>query len=142
MMLVPTYVAPSPIEGVGIFAAEDIPAGTAIWHFDPVFDRVFPLREVDAMAPVQRDYVERYGYTHMLDDGYVVIESDNGRFMNHSARPNTDFTRPDVGYAIRDIRAGEEITCDYGEFESDYAMQPGRYFVRPDMKANGGTASA
>ena len=32
MMLVPTYVAPSRIEGVGVFAADDIAAGSLIWR--------------------------------------------------------------------------------------------------------------
>lgn len=129
MMLVPTYVAPSSIEGVGIFATEDIPAGSAIWRFDPAFERVFTPDEIDRLEPVQRDYVERYGYSHMTDRSLIVVEADNGRFMNHSEQPNTDFTRPDVGFAIVDIPAGSEITCDYGEFEPEFAMQPGRLFT-------------
>jgi SET domain-containing protein len=36
--------------------------------------------------------------------------------MNHSFKPNTDFSFPDSGIAIRDIAVGEEITCDYREF--------------------------
>jgi uncharacterized protein len=59
----------------------------------------------------------------------VVIETDNGRFMNHSEYPNTDFTRSDVAFAIMDIPEGTEITCDYGEFEPVYRMQPGRKFT-------------
>ncbi|MGL5837192.1 MAG: SET domain-containing protein [Sphingorhabdus sp.] len=129
MLLVETYVAPSTIEGVGVFAATDIPAGAEIWRFAPAFDRVFTPEEVEALGPVQRDYVDRYGYSHMADRSMVVVEADNGRFMNHSDRPNTDFTRPDVGYAIRDIKAGEELLCDYGEFELEIAMQPGRNFM-------------
>jgi len=135
MLLVPTYIAPSHIEGVGVFAAQPIKAGTLIWRHEPSFDRSFTREAVEQMGPVQRDYVERYGYTHMRDRNLVVVESDNGRFMNHSENPNTDFTRPDCGHAIRDIDAGEEITCDYGEFEPDFMMQPGRLFV-------GGTAQA
>jgi uncharacterized protein len=120
MMTVPTYVAPSAIEGVGIFAATDIKAGEEIWRFEP---------EIAALGPVQRDYVERYGYSHMTDRTFTVVEADNGRFMNHSETPNTDFTRPDRGFAIVDIPAGTEILCDYGEFEPEFAMQPGRRFI-------------
>ena len=43
-----------------------------------------------------------------------MLEMDNGRFMNHWANRNTDFTDPVVGWAIRDIAEGEEITCNYG----------------------------
>jgi uncharacterized protein len=129
MMTVPTYVAPSAIEGVGIFAATDIRAGEEIWRFEPAFDRMFTPDEIAALGPVQRDYVDRYGYSHMTDRTFTVVETDNGRFMNHSETPNTDFTRPDRGYAIVDIPAGTEILCDYGEFEPEFAMQPGRRFV-------------
>lgn len=129
MMLVSTYVAPSLIEGVGIFAAVDIPAGAEIWRFSPAFDRIFTADELDALDHVQQEYVARYGYTHMEDRSLTVVETDNGRFMNHSAHPNTDFTRPDVGYATVDIPAGTEILCDYGDFEIDFAMLPGRKFV-------------
>lgn len=129
MMLVPNYVAPSRIEGVGIFAAADIQPGTAIWRYQPAFDRIFTPDEIAALDDVQRAYVERYGYSHMEDRSLTVVETDNGRFMNHSTHPNTDFTRPDVGYAISFIPAGTEILCDYGEFEADFAILPGRHFV-------------
>jgi SET domain-containing protein len=36
------------------------------------------------------------------------------RFLNHAARPNAEF-RVDRLFALRNIRQGEEITCDYGE---------------------------
>jgi SET domain-containing protein len=133
MMLVQTYVAPSQIEGVGIFAAQPIKAGQEIWQFDPVFERVFTTEELVRLSPVQRDYVERYGYSHMDDRSLLVIETDNGRFMNHSERPNTDFTRSDIAFAIVDIAEGTEITCDYGEFEPAYCMQPGRQFTSPSL---------
>jgi len=44
--------------------------------------------------------------------------------MNHSLQPNTDFRDSVFGYAIRDIAAGEEITCNYAEFEPDFYMLP------------------
>lgn len=91
MLLIPAYVAPSPIEGVGLFAGEDIPAGTTIWRFDPLFDRLFSPDEVAALDPVQQAYVERYGYSHQENRQMTVLEADNGRFMNHSEMPNTDF---------------------------------------------------
>ncbi|MES2783055.1 MAG: SET domain-containing protein-lysine N-methyltransferase [Pseudomonadota bacterium] len=132
MMLVSTYVAPSPIEGVGIFAAVNIPAGSEIWRFSAAFDRTFTADELEELDEVQREYVARYGYTHMEDRSLTVVETDNGRFMNHSDHPNTDFTRPDVGYAIVDIPAGTEIVCDYGDFEEEFAMLPGRKFVHTE----------
>ncbi len=46
---------------------------------------------------------------------WIGYDGDNElRFLNHAARPNGEMDGLDL-YAIRDIRAGEEITIDYGE---------------------------
>lgn len=129
MILVPTYVGPSEIEGVGVFAAAPIPKGTRIWLLDEGFDRVLSDEEVARLGPQQREFVDRYGYPHTTKPGLTILELDNGRFMNHSAQPNTDFSNPAAGYTIRDIAEGEEITCDYEEFAPGTEMLPGRQFV-------------
>jgi SET domain-containing protein len=140
MLLIPNYVGPSAIEGVGVFAAAPIAKGTAIWSLDEKFDQVLTVAEIAALGDEQRSFVERYGYTHTTRPELTVLEMDNGRFMNHSDNPNTDFTDPVVGWAIRDIAEGEEITCNYAEFEPGFAMLPGRFFVpraatgRPGLK--------
>jgi hypothetical protein len=53
--------------------------------------------------------------------GVVIVDSDNGRFMNHSLSPNTDFRIFDKGYALVDIARGDEITCNYYEFDPTFA---------------------
>lgn len=135
MLLIPNYVGPSAIEGVGVFAAAPIRKGTAIWSLDKRFDQVLSAPDIAALADEQRAFVERYGYTHTTRPELTVLEMDNGRFMNHSNNPNTDFTDPVVGWAIRDIAEGEEITCNYAEFEPGFAILPGRFFL---AQANGG----
>lgn len=129
MLLVPTYVAPSRIEGVGVFAAEPIKAGTVIWKLNPDFDRLVPRDSTDALDLTLKGFIERYSYPLMSDPSLLVVELDNGRFMNHSPAPNTRFDDPDAGFAIADIAAGEEILCDYGEFDPGFEMLPGRNFV-------------
>lgn len=129
MMVVPNYVGPSPIEGVGVFAAEPIAAGSVIWELSDDLDLLLTKEQLARLPDLQRSFIERYGYPHMSQPQLTVLEFDNGRFMNHSGTPNTDFTRPEVGYAIRAIAAGEELTCDYSEFDPSFAMQPGRNFV-------------
>lgn len=59
----------------------------------------------------------------------LIVELDNGRFMNHSVEPNTRFDDPDAGFTRRAIRAGEELTCDYAEFDSSFEILPGRLFM-------------
>ena len=129
MLLIPNYVGPSAIEGVGIFAAAAIPKGTAIWTLDERFDHLLTAADIAALGPEQKLFVERYGYTHTTRPELTVLEMDNGRFMNHSDDPNTDFTDPVVGWTVRDIAEGEEVTCNYAEFEPGFAILPGRFFV-------------
>lgn len=120
MMLVRTYLSNSSIEGVGIFASEPIKAGDLIWRLEPKFDVSFTEADVEKLPPHMQDFVARYSYPHMRIPGILVLELDNGRFMNHSETPNTDFTDFEFGYAICDIAQGEEITCNYREFDSSF----------------------
>lgn len=129
MMLVPTYVAPSAIEGVGVFAAEAIPAGALIWRLDPDLDRLIHARDIARLPPLFQRFVERYGYPYPHDTAKLIVELDNGRFMNHAAAPNTRFDDPDAGFTLRDIALGEELTCDYAEFDPSFAILPGRNFI-------------
>lgn len=129
MMVVPTYVAPSPIEGVGVFAAEPIAAGTLIWRLDPALDRLIHARDVALLPPLFQKFVERYAYPWPHDNDMLIVELDNGRFMNHADAPNTRFDDPDAGFTLRAIAAGEELTCDYAEFDPSFEMLPGRNFI-------------
>jgi uncharacterized protein len=129
MLLIPTYIAPSKIEGVGVFAEEDIPAGTLIWQLDPKLDRLIHESELGSLSPMFQKFAERYGYPYPHDPSQLIVELDNGRFMNHSDYPNTVFSDPDVGFTIRDIAAGEEILCNYAEFDPSFEMLPGRQFL-------------
>lgn len=123
------FVAPSAIEGVGIFAAEDISAGTPIWILEESLDLILSAEQIATLPELQQRFIERYGYPHMTRPGMTVLEFDNGRFMNHSDLPNSTFTDPDIGWARRDIAAGEEITCDYREFDPGFVLLPGRSFA-------------
>lgn len=130
MMLIPTYVAPSSIEGVGIFAAENVPAGTPIWRLDPNLDRLLSPEQIAALPAIHREFVERYGYPYPHDPSLTIIELDNGRFMNHSTAPNTRFSDPDSGFTTVAIQAHDELVCDYSEFDPNFVMLPGRNFVQ------------
>ncbi len=124
MLLVDTFVGPSVIEGVGVFAAEPIQAGRIIYRFEPLFDRLISRAEVASFTEPLRNFIIRYTYPHPSDQHLLVLDVDNGRHMNHSFHPNTDFRDATFGYAIRDIDAGEEITCNYAEFEPTFEMLP------------------
>ena len=119
MLLVRTYVAASPIQGVGLFAAEAIPKGALMWRFDPVIDIIVPQDKVAKLPPPMREFFDRYGYISPYFQGGYVIGLDNCRFINHSETPNTD-NNSEFAHALRDIAAGEEITANYREFATNH----------------------
>jgi SET domain-containing protein len=125
MLLVSTYVAASDIEGVGVFAAAPIRKGELIWQLNTDFDRLIPAGRYDAMPSSMQELIDRYAYPSPDKPGYLVYEVDNGRFMNHSDTPNTDFSAYGGGRATRDIAAGEELTCSYHEFYEGFELVPG-----------------
>lgn len=129
MMTVRCYLAPSKIEGLGVFCRDDIAKGQVIWRHDPLLDMRIPAERLAEYPPHICEFIERYAYTDVRDAAMLVLESDEGRFMNHSPAPNTDFRDMNEGFALVDIPAGTEITCDYGEFEDDLTMQPPRHAV-------------
>lgn len=124
MLLVSTYVAASEIEGVGVFAAKPIRKGVLIWRLHPEFDHLIPSEAYDALPEIMKELLDRYAYPSPDRPGFLVYEVDNGRFMNHSDAPNTDFSSHGGGWAIRDIAAGEELTCNYYEFYEGFELRP------------------
>jgi hypothetical protein len=124
VLIVTTYIAPSAIEGVGVFAAETIAKGQVISRFDPDFDRLIPRVEYENAPPYLKTLLDRYAFPHPSNLDLIVYEVDNSRFMNHSASPNTDFSDFAAGVALREIAAGEELTCDYNSFFAQYELLP------------------
>jgi len=122
VFIVATYIDKSSIEGVGAFAAEPIAKGQRISRFEPDFDRLIPMADYLSAPPHLKALLDRYAFPHPKRPDYIFYEVDNCRFINHAADPNTDFSDPDAGFALRDIAAGEEITCDYAQFYSDYEL--------------------
>lgn len=114
LLLVRTYIAPSPIEGIGVFAMDPIRAGQAIWRFVPGFDLLLPP---DFLHQGDIKWITKYTQTCEIT-GMLLLCADNMRFMNHSDNPNVNSTKPlfhgsQTDDALRDIAAGEELTCDY-----------------------------
>lgn len=112
MLLVKTYVAPSSIHGLGLFAAEPIRKGTRIWAFDPVFDRFITREEFEKLPPAAQQFLRIYAYPWPKDGDTLLFSADNGHFSNHSDDANTYEEEP-YAYAARDIAVGEEITSNY-----------------------------
>ena len=118
MIIVPTYLEKSPVHGFGVFAKELIKKGSKVWEFNPIFDVRFTDAEFERMPPSVKAEIEHHLY-QPEPGGVLYYESTMGRYMNHSREPNVDFSDVGVGWATRDIKPGEELTCDYRHFMAD-----------------------
>lgn len=118
MLLIRTYLDRSPIHGIGVFASEAVPAGTVVWVFAPSVDRVLRTQDVAALPLSAREQVEKYAYLDMRT-GELILCGDDARFFNHADVPNVidDADDPYRCIAARDIMPGEELLCDYREFD-------------------------
>jgi SET domain-containing protein len=96
------YVAESPIHGRGLFARQEIAAGSYIGCYEG--NRC----DENGMHVL---WVEGDG-----EDEWIGFDGTNAlRFMNHSSSPNGEMDGQDL-YAARNIAGNEEITIDYGEW--------------------------
>ncbi len=109
LLMSKVYVDCSSIHGKGVFAAVDIKEGEQILKLDDsrVVTNDNPLRPEKGEYQHHCDYVE---------NGKVILMQEPERYINHCCEPNVyvktiDGTR--YVYAIRNIKAGEEITFDY-----------------------------
>ncbi|MCW8924672.1 MAG: SET domain-containing protein [Xanthomonadales bacterium] len=97
------YVADSPIHGRGLFARRDIERGTWIGHYDGPQTQENGMHVLWIEADVE------------VDEEWIGYDGNNElRFLNHDPHPNGEMDGLDL-YAAQTIRAGEEITIDYGE---------------------------
>jgi SET domain-containing protein len=116
-------VRPSPIAGRGLFARTDLAAGQRIIEY--VGERITKdesLRRCEAGNP----YIFALDDEHDLDGS---VEWNLARFINHSCAPNCE-TEDDEGriwvVALRDIRAGEELTYNYNFDLTEFREHPCR----------------
>ena len=98
--------------GYGVFATRDMPKGTITWALDPL-DQVFDSRRYEALGPSVGSVLRRFTWTSSR--GKHILCWDFARYMNHGCDPNSFGPGGfEFEIAVRDIRAGEEITSDYG----------------------------
>lgn len=121
-MQIRSSVKYSPIHGLGCFAEEDIKEGQVVWEFDPRLDLVIDTDELTGFPPAVIEFLRMYCYGQQeAGKKTMVLCGDHGRHMNHTTTPNViEVPGPNgKNIAARDIKKGEELTCDYTAFDLD-----------------------
>lgn len=113
----------SPIHGTGGFARLNMAAGTRVIEY---IGRKVSKNESQRLCELNNEYV------FSLDEEFDIdgsVSFNPARFVNHSCEPNCEAIMEDGRIwivATRDIRAGEEITYNYGYDLEDYHEHPCR----------------
>ncbi len=106
----------SNIHGKGSFAAENIPEGKKIGHLEGnIISKSTARKKAKQQASIS--IVELWN-GKALD----ASRSKDLRYINHSCNPNTYMRNLDnlvEFYALRNIKTGAELTCNYGPTHHD-----------------------
>ena len=111
----------SPIHGTGVFAARDIAAGEEIIEYA---GRRITQAQADAEYPDD----DGHTFLYVLNEHWLIdagVDGNDARWINHSCDPNCEVWQIDsddgdpakdrlVIESMRPIKAGEELTYDYG----------------------------
>ena len=118
-MPLPFEIRPSPMQGLGAFATEAIPAGVRLIEYTGA--RLTP-EEAEARYPdVPGERHHTYLFAIDADDGKEVVvdaavDGNEARFINHSCAPNCDAVVEHCRIwieTLREIMPGEELAYDY-----------------------------
>lgn len=115
-------VRQSPVHGNGVFATENIPAGTLICIYR---GELISAEEADRRSEARSPNLPASPiYIFEIDENFCIDATNTGtenpaRFINHSCNENCEAIwnererRLEIR-ALRDIVAGEELSFDYG----------------------------
>lgn len=121
--------------GYGVFATRDIPKGTAVYVRDALEIKVERNATI-LKNPIYSELIHKYSYVDGKGD--YILSWDHARFVNHCCHANTQTTGYGFEIAVRDIKAGEEITDDYGllNIEQDIPLTCSKGACRGVARAN------
>ena len=123
MLMVKTRIGISKTHGIGLFADQFIPKGTTTWRFMPGLDLIVPEDTLLQLSEAARAQFLNYCYVDKFTKHFILCFDDE-RFINHSKNLNIVQSKAGseiegIEMATRDIKKGEELLCDYEEFDFD-----------------------
>ena len=107
--------------GVGLFAQQDIKKGEVIYTASPLLDLNITQEQFDSLKEKERQEVLWWGFFDEPSQKWHV-DFDVSKFINHCYEATvTQDDKYEEAYlvAARDITAGEELTQNYLEFETE-----------------------
>ena len=112
-------------KGRGLYAAKDIKVGTKIINYKGKIITNKQVDESDKYDNKKPIYLFTLNKKYTLDGDYPF---NIAGLINHSCNPNSQYDGKGLKIwitAIKDIKKGEEFTCDYGfGFSEDYKQFP------------------
>ena len=112
-------------KGRGLYAAKDIKEGTKIIDYKGKIITNKQVDESDKYDNKKPIYLFTLNKRYTLDGDYPFNVAG---LINHSCNPNSQYDGKGLKIwvtAIKDIKKGEEFTCDYGfSFDEDYKQFP------------------
>lgn len=114
---------PSSLGGIGVFATHDIPSGTLL------FTKTHEMRTLKA-KDIPQEFIKYCIF--VSDEEYICPERfdrmEIGWYINHSATPNIDYDfKLCKLYAIKNIKAGDEILIDYNYLDEPEHLKENYY---------------
>jgi SET domain-containing protein len=116
-----TRLKPSKIHGVGVFAIRDIPKGRYVFTDD---DEPIVWIEKQSIESLPEELKQFYKDFAIIKGGkYGCPKSFDALttawYLNHSDIPNVAVDKEYRFYALRDIKAGEELTTNYHTYSDE-----------------------
>ncbi len=124
MLMVKTKIKESGTHGIGLFADQFIPKGTVTWRFMPTLDLIVSEDVLLQLSEPARKQFLNYCYVDKFTKHFILCFDDE-RFINHSAENfniiqiRSDNEIEGLEIAARDIEEGEELLCNYADFDFD-----------------------
>ena len=116
MFHVKVKIMPSKINGLGLFADEDIPKDSKVYSINESLDLEIPIEKFNKISENEQQTIKHYGYFNNKKNVWY-LSFDDIRFCNHSLNGNITLKENNL-ISTKDIKKDEEITQNYKEFET------------------------